>query len=221
MIKSSMGFNSLLLGGFALIVAVVVAVIHQTTEPRIQAAKTRAAQAALYEIIPEDRIDNDLFTDTLTVPENFQTFLGLAELPDNEQQIYIARQSGQPVAAIIPGVAPEGYGGAIKMLVGVNADGSIAGVRVTDHRETPGLGDYVEVRKGTWILSFNEQSLSPVSDEESLPDNAALDDLALQGGLEGDFDQLTGATITRTAVTRQVKKTLAFFNIAKPLQDKP
>jgi len=210
-----MGFNSILLGGFALITAIVVAVTYQKTEPRIQEARLRAAQAALFEIVPEEKVDNDLYADTVPVPNEYIEFLGLAAASDSEKLIHVARNNGKPIAAIIPSVSMEGYSGAIKMIIGVNADGTIAGVRVTDHKETPGLGDYVDIRKSNWVLSFNGKSLDSRFDERTTMKRVDGDNVSE----DQEFDQLTGATITRTAVIRQVKKTLSFFQIAQPLAD--
>ena len=83
-----------------------------------------------------DRHDNDLLMDVQPIPEKFWPALGLKKGGD----IHIARDNGQPVAAIIPTVTADGYSGNIGMIIGVNFDGTVAGVRVVDHKETPGLG---------------------------------------------------------------------------------
>ncbi|MDB0047709.1 RnfABCDGE type electron transport complex subunit G, partial [Porticoccaceae bacterium] len=103
-------------------------------------------------------------------------------------------------AAIIPAVTPDGYSGAISMIIGVNFNGSVAGVRVVDHRETPGLGDKVDLKKSDWILSFNGKSL--------VNPQASGWTVKKEGG---DYDQFTGATITPRAVVKQVLKTLQYF----------
>ena len=101
---------------------------------------------------------------------------------------------------ILPVVAPEGYSGRIDLLVGIYADGSVAGVRAVSHRETPGLGDKVEIGKSQWVLEFNGKSLSmPV------PENWAVK----KDG--GNFDQFTGATITPRAVVKAVYQSLEYF----------
>ena len=156
MIFQSMGKNSLLLAIFALITAVILASTDRLTEDRIAESERLAAQKALFEIIPLERHNNDLLLDTQPIPKQYWASLGLESGGD----IHIARLDGQPVAAIIPSITPEGYSGDIAMIVGVNFDGSIAGVRVVEHKETPGLGDKVDLRKSDWILSFNGKSLS-------------------------------------------------------------
>ena len=211
MIGKSISLNSLILGAFALCTAGVVALTYEATAERIADAKRRAAQAALAEIIPSDQHDNDLFSDTQPVLEDFREFLGLTSDADKDKVVHIARQQHQPVAAIIPSVALDGYSGAIKMIVGVYQDGTIAGIRVTDHNETPGLGDYIDVKKSNWILSFNGKDISSDFDRNQ--------EINKQTGEA--FDQLTGATITRKAVIRQVKKTLSYYQIASPLDQTP
>jgi len=196
MITKSIKTNSVLLAIFALATALVLATTHFLTKNRITEAERLAAQKALFEIVPSDRHNNDLLLDLQPIPEQYWKLLGLPDGGD----IYIARFDGEPVAAIIPSVTPKGYSGDIEMIVGVNFDGNIAGVRVTEHKETPGLGDKVDLRKSDWILSFNGKSLSNTNRESwEVKKN------------KGDFDQFTGATITPRAVILQIAETLSYF----------
>jgi len=207
MIGKSITFNSFVLGVFALCTAGIVALTHEATAEKIAAAKLQAARAALAEIIPSDQHDNDLYTDTIPVQEDAYGLLGLTANSDGENALYVARQANQSIAAIIPTVAKDGYSGDIKMIIGVYKDGSIAGLRVTDHNETPGLGDAIDIKKSNWVLSFNGKDI-----------NSNFDDRNQINVATGEkFDQLTGATITHKAVTRQVKKTLTYFQSAAPL----
>lgn len=213
MLGQSITKNSLSLATFALLTALLVAVVYQITLEPIAEAKIRAAQAALAEIIPSDQHDNNLFDDTLAIPEDYREFLGLTDADDLQRAMHIARRNNEGFAVIIPTVAKDGYSGDIKMILGINKDGTIAGLRVTDHNETPGLGDYIDVKKSNWVLSFNGKDLfSNFEARQRVKKNNNNDD---------EFDQLTGATITRTAVIRQVRKTLSFYDIAKPLESKP
>ena len=197
MTLQSIRFNSLLLASFALITAVILAGTDSLTKDRIAEAERQAAQRALLEIIPLDRHNNDLLMDVEAIPEKFWPVLGLKKGGD----IHIARNNGQPIAAIIPTLTADGYSGNISMIVGVNIDGSIAGVRVVEHKETPGLGDKVDIKKSDWILSFNTKSLrNPQSSGWDVKKNG------------GDFDQFTGATITPRAVIYQIAKVLDYFN---------
>ncbi len=195
MLGASISKNSLLLGAFALVTAGILASTQEGTRERIAAAEYRAAQKALLEIVPIERHDNDLLLDTLEVPVDAWPELGL----DSSNNIHIARQAGQVVAVIVPAIAPDGYSGDIKMIVGINRDGSVAGVRVLSHTETPGLGDKVELKKSDWILGFNSKSLTnPDSERWQVQKDG------------GDFDQFTGATITPRAVVNQVRRALMF-----------
>ncbi|WP_390619190.1 electron transport complex subunit RsxG [Maricurvus nonylphenolicus] len=202
MLGTSISTNSLLLGLFALVTAAVLAGTQMGTKDRIAAEERKAAQKALLQIVPLERHNNDLLVDTITIAEEHWELLGLKD----GGEINIARDNAQAVAAIIPAVAPDGYSGDIRMIVGVNADGSVAGVRVLVHNETPGLGDKVDLKKSNWILSFNGKSLqNPSADKWEVHKDG------------GEFDQFTGATITPRAVVRQVRKTLEYFAEAKPL----
>ena len=156
MIFKSMGKNSLLLAVFALVTAVILASTDRLTEDRIAESERLAAQKALFEIIPLERHNNDLLLDTQPIPEQYWQPLGLSSGGD----IHIARLDGQPVAAIIPSITPEGYSGDIAMIVGVNFDGTIAGVRVVEHKETPGLGDKVDLQKVIGFLALMENPLA-------------------------------------------------------------
>jgi electron transport complex protein RnfG len=196
MIFQSMGKNSLLLALFALITALILASTDRVTEVRIAESERLAAQKALFEIVPLALHNNDLLVDLQPIPEQYWLALGL----DNGGDVHIARLDDQPVAAIVPSITTDGYSGDIAMIVGINFDGTVAGVRVVDHKETPGLGDKVELRKSDWILSFNGKSLN---NPEISKWNVKKD--------RGDFDQFTGATITPKAVIHQIAKTLEYF----------
>ena len=193
---SSIQKNSMVLSLFALITTALLAGTYLSTREKIEYSERKAAQKALFEVVPTERHNNDLLLDTLPVPKSYWPMLGLK----NGGDIHIARQDDQIVAVIIPAVTAEGYSGDIKFIVGINTDGSIAGVRVLNHAETPGLGDKIDLRKHDWILGFNGKSLS-----NPLPArwNVKKD--------KGDFDQLTGATITPRAIVKQVFKSLNYY----------
>jgi len=126
--------------------------------------------------------------------------LGLTE-PAN---LNLAKQDGHWVATVIPARAPDGYSGAIKLIVGVNVDGSIAGVRVLAHNETPALGDKVDTRKSDWVLSFDGKSIG----------KPPLESWAVKKD-GGEFDQFTGATITPRAVVKKVRDVLEYYQANK------
>lgn len=194
MLGRAISKNSVMLGLFAVVTTAAIAGTYLGTRDTIL-AQERAAQArALLEIVPQSRHDNVMLDDTLVVSD--QAFLGL----DSEERIFIARKEGKPVAYIFPAVAPDGYSGDIRLIVGVNIDGSVAGVRILTHAETPGLGDKVELKKDDWVLSFNDTSLErPQPDQWKVKKD------------KGVFDQFTGATITPRAVVNAVYKTLLYY----------
>ncbi|PCJ91810.1 MAG: electron transport complex subunit RsxG [Porticoccaceae bacterium] len=195
MLGKSIRSNSLALGLFALITAALLAFTDLKTKEPIAEAKREVAKRALLEIVPLERHNNDLLVDTLEVPAAYWPTLGI-----KGGNINIARKGNELVAVIIPTVAPDGYSGDIHMIVGINVDGTIAGVRVTSHKETPGLGDKVDLNKHNWILGFNGKSLT----------NPKLKDWKVKKD-KGSFDQFTGATITPRAVVQQVLKTLQYY----------
>jgi electron transport complex protein RnfG len=190
----SMLRNAILLGLFAVATVGLVAVTQQGTAARIQAAEREAQVRALTEILPADSYDNHLLDNALTLKD---PLLG----SDQPQTAYLALKHGQPSAVIFQAVAPDGYSGSLRLLVGVYADGRIAGVRVLSHKETPGLGDHVELSKSHWVLGFDGKSLHD-------PDDAGW---AVKKD-KGQFDQFAGATITPRAVVKAVHHALQYFD---------
>ena len=194
MLGKSISLNSVLLALFAVATTLLIAGTFLGTEDRIAEQKRLAEEKALLEIVPRNRHDNTMLDDTLAVGPAAEE-LGLRD----DKSIYLARNQGDVVAAIIPAVAPDGYTGDIEMIVGVNRDGSIAGVRVLAHKETPGLGDKVDIKKSDWIMDFDGRSLS-----DPTPEGWAVK------RDKGVFDQFTGATITPRAVVKATLRVLQF-----------
>jgi len=182
------------LGLFAVITGGTIAVTQAFTAQRIQEQAARAEARALFEIIPERYHDNEMLRDTVQLPAD-ATVAG-----DIPVTAWVARQHGRPTGIILPVTAPDGYSGEIHLLVGLDMDGRILGVRVTSHKETPGLGDRIETKKSDWVQGFNGQSLGTPPYREW---NVRKDG--------GEFDQFTGATITPRAVVKAVKNTLIYF----------
>jgi electron transport complex protein RnfG len=192
----SISKNSFVLGLFAVCTAVLLAGTYELTKERISASQKAFEERALLEVVPRERHDNDLLASAIPIPLEGAAALGLS----GPGQAYIARQQGRVVAVILPSTAPDGYSGAIDMIVGINVDGSVSGVRVLSHNETPGLGDKVDTRKSDWILEFAGRSLL----------NPSAEGWAVKKD-GGEFDQFTGATITPRAVVNQVRKTLEYW----------
>lgn len=189
--------NAIGLALFAMVTAGAIAVTQVGTKQRIERNIQQASVKALNDIVPDSQYDNDLLADTLPASQ-FDTEL-LGPLPD-DAVIYLARRTGKVHSVIIPAIAPDGYTTHIRMIIGIRGNGSLAGVRVLKHKETPGLGDKIDVNKSDWIHSFDNKSLSNPNKEGW--------QVKKDGG---QFDQFTGATITPRAVIRAVKKALIFF----------
>ncbi len=175
------------------IAVAVLAIVHEATRERV-AASDRARRVATFErLLGGLRHDNDLLADRILVSDS-ELLGSIAPMP-----VYRARLGGEPVAAILETVAPEGYSGSIRLLVAVTPDGRLLGVRVLEHQETPGLGDAIEERKSGWILSFTGRSLGdPPAERWQVRKDG------------GDFDQFTGATVTPRAVVTAVRNALAY-----------
>ncbi len=189
-----MSVAALILTGFAFVGTSLVAVTHSATRERIAANERAALLANLNALVPPEHYDNRLTEDVLRVRAPDQ--LGSTDaLP-----VYRARLRGEPVAAIAVVVAPDGYAGPIKLLVGIHADGTLTGVRTLSHQETPGLGDAIDVRRSDWILGFAGRALG----DPPLAQWAVRKD-------GGAFDQFTGATITPRAVVAAVKRFVLYF----------
>lgn len=194
MLGKSITRNGLLLGLFAVFTTLLIAGTYLQTRDRIAEEKRRAEEKALLEIVPRARHDNSMLDDTLTLPVD-ASGLGLQE----SKRAYIARRGETAVAVILPVTAPDGYSGGIDLIVGINADGTVAGVRTLAHKETPGLGDGVDIKKSNWILDFNGRSLGN-------PEPARW---AVKKD-RGVFDQFTGATITPRAVVAATRRALEY-----------
>lgn len=194
MLNLSIIKNGLILGIFALATVGLCVFTFTYTKDRISDQKKRALERALVEIVAEDQHSNDMLQDTVMVQS---PLLGSEE----KRVAYLARQNGEPAAAVFQVAAPEGYGGTINLLIGVNFDGTVAGVRVVPpHPETPGLGDQIETKKSDWIKSFTGLSLQH-------PKEASWK-VKKDGGA---FDSFTGATITPRAVVKATYQTLKYF----------
>jgi electron transport complex protein RnfG len=179
---------------FAITGTALVAWTFDSTLERISANERATMLRKLHLLIPPELHDNSLIEDTLQVRD--ESLLGTAD----PVTVYRARLDDKPVALVIAPVAPDGYSGSIKLLVGINHDGTLTGVRVVAHRETPGLGDAIDETRSDWIHVFDGKSLEdpPIGKWEVKKDG-------------GVFDQLTGATITPRAVVRAVRQALLYY----------
>lgn len=185
--------NAKILALFAIACTATVGLVHLFTKDRIEIQAQQQLIKQLSEIIQVDSHDNEMFRDCITAPEGNSSDLLI-------DVIYRARLNNTPTAAAIKTVAPDGYSGNIELLIAINVDGSVSGVRALTHKETPGLGDKIELRKSDWIEKF--------SGKKVLNDNDNRWAVIKDGGM---FDQFTGATITPRAVVKTVRKTVDYF----------
>ncbi|EXI74036.1 MAG TPA: electron transport complex subunit RsxG [Candidatus Accumulibacter phosphatis] len=174
----------------------LLAAAYLWTRPAIEAAAAAEKMKLIDEVLPPDLYDNELLADSRRLAP--AVGLGLEE----ESTAYLARKGGRVSAVVFEAVAADGYSGRIRLLLAVAADGTLLGVRVTQHKETPGLGDYIEPRKDRnrerpWIRQFDGLSLAAVGDREWR--------VRKDGGR---FDSVVGATVTPRAVIRAVHRAL-------------
>jgi len=146
------------------------------------------------QILPRSAYDNRLLRDTIKVAES--ELLGTRETT----LAYRARLQGAPSAALFESVAPDGYGGRIRLMVAVKADGGVSGVRVLAHNETVGWGDYIEITKSTWIKHFDGKSWTPSSDSSW--------QVRKDGG---QFDYVSRATVSARAIVGGVQRALKYY----------
>ena len=183
---------------FAVVFTALLAFVFQITKVPIEKSEAAARLSLFRQIVPQSMHNNDLLTDTVTIAPN--DFLG------NKQPTIAnrARIDNAPAAVIIEAIAHDGYSGDIKLLIAIKADGSISGVRVLAHKETPGLGDYIDIAKDNWIKLFDNESLLKTAEPQWKVKKDG-----------GEFDYMAGATITPRAIVKAVHKALQYFEANK------
>lgn len=183
---------------FTLVFTGLMAGVYQLTKPLLDASALDAKRRMIAEVLPPDAYDNDLLEDVIELPAIPE--LGLTEAT----RLYRGRLAGQPAALVLEAAAPDGYSGEIRLILAVRADGRLAAVRVIAHKETPGLGDYIDPKKDKnkatpWIAQFNDRNFSDTPREKWR--------VRKDGGV---FDQRAGATISARAVTKATARGLAW-----------
>ena len=180
----------------AVCAALVAASYRLTREPIAEQIRLKRA-ATLAELVSPDDYDNDPWRDA--VPHDRSELLGHAE----PFSVPRATHAGSLVATFVPVRALDGYAGPIELLVAINRDGSVRGVRVVRHQETPGIGDAIEPRRSSWLQQFTERSLTD-------PAVGSWAVTSQPGGGEPAFDALSNATITSQAVVKAIRNALVF-----------
>lgn len=198
MLKTESQKNVLITGWLLALAALVgtslMVAVNWHSKPYIAENERQVLLRSLNSVISPDTYTNNILNDVLTVHD--QALLGSKEAT----LIYRARIDTKPVAAALTVIAPNGYSGNIYLLVGIDFNGQITGVRAVKHRETPGLGDAIESQRSNWIESFTKKSLTNPGESGWKVKRDG-----------GDFDQFTGATITPRAVVGAVHKALIYF----------
>ncbi|MFA6013531.1 MAG: electron transport complex subunit RsxG [Gallionellaceae bacterium] len=179
---------------FAVIGTAVLASTFFLTHDEIVKSEKAEKLKLITQIVPSELFDNDVIQDTISIPAD--PLLG----NEDSTLAYRARLNGEPSAVVLEAVAPDGYSGKIALILAVRANGELAGVRVVSHKETPGLGDYIELPKSPWIKGFDGKSREIYKD---------ADWKVKKDG--GQFDYMAGATITPRAVVKAVNKALIYF----------
>lgn len=172
----------------------LLAYTFDITKHNIAQNEEQAKRELIGEALPKNLYDNDIVKDFVTLPPTAELGTTLAS------HAYRARLQGQPSALVLEAIAPDGYSGKISLLIAIQGNGEIAGVRVVSHNETPGLGDYIDIAKSDWIKQFDHSSLThPEAQAWKVKKDG------------GHFDYMTGATITPRAVVKAVYKALRYY----------
>lgn len=187
------GRSAATLAVFALCFTALLAGVYALTRDRVRANEIATRQQELARVLPAGSFDNDLLADTQPLPAADNARLGR----QGAGTVHLARKHGRAVAAVLEVTAPDGYAGPISLLVGIAADGTVSGVRVLAHKETPGLGDYIEATRSNWSEQFKGRSLRDPQEQ----------DWAVKRD-GGEFDARAGATITPRAVVKALQGAL-------------
>lgn len=197
-IQHTMTKNGLILAVFAIVTTGLIALTYFGTKDQIALQQQQKLLSILNAVIDESSYDNTIQLDCALVTST--EMLGSNE----PQHIYRATKQGQAVAVAIETTAPDGYSGKIQLVVGITSSqaksATVTGVRILEHKETPGLGDKIDLRISDWVLDFNNQ----VYTAEVVTNWAVKKD-------GGQFDQFTGATITPRAVVNAVKLSVEYY----------
>ncbi len=180
---------------FAIIGTAILSATYFLTHAAIVHSEQQEKLKLITQIVPTDLFDNDIIQDTLPIAAD--PLLGTTETTT----VYRARLKGAPSAVVLEAIAPDGYSGKIALVLAVRSNGQLAGVRVVAHKETPGLGDYIELGKSPWIKGFDGKSRTAYSAEDWQVEKDG-----------GKFGYMTGATITPRAVIKAVHHALQYFD---------
>ncbi|MGB1086289.1 MAG: electron transport complex subunit RsxG [Methylophilaceae bacterium] len=185
---------------FGLIFSAFLGYFFETTSPIIQKSEAEARRKLLLELVSNEVYDNDIEKDFIEIQPNI--------LLKNKKptQLYLVKNNNMNKAVILEVRAPDGYSGDIFLLVAINKNAEIINTRVIKHQETPGLGDYIDKEKTNWIDIFQSKSFKTTQEKKW----AVKKD-------QGEFDYMTGATITPRAVINALYNALKYFEENKKM----
>lgn len=185
---------------FGLIFSAFLGYFFETTSPIIQKSEAEAKRKLLLELVSNEVYDNDIEKDFIEIQPNI--------LLKNKKptQLYLVKNNNMNKAVILEVRAPDGYSGDIFLLVAINENAEIINTRVIKHQETPGLGDYIDKEKTNWIDIFQSKSFKTTQEKKW----AVKKD-------QGEFDYMTGATITPRAVIKALYNALKYFEENKKM----
>lgn len=194
--------SALFLATAALLAISLLALVNNATKTTIEDAQLQWRLNNLSTVLPEGPYDSNPVESRKKhlVPE-----LGGLQMVD----FYTAYRHNQPLAAVLEIIALDGYSGQIRLLLGLHADGQVIAARVIEHRETPGLGDFIDYRRSHWITQFNGQAITFIAPDNWQPSSWET----TRNG--GDFDAATGATITSRAVIQAIFRAVKWFSANK------
>ncbi|MGB8516332.1 MAG: electron transport complex subunit RsxG [Gallionella sp.] len=179
---------------FTIVGTFLLAMTYMQTKERIEQSEQQEKLKLIQQLVPTNSFDNNIVADALHLAPD--ALLGTTM----SSTAYRARLQNQPVSVVLEAIAPDGYSGRISLIIAIKNDGTLGGVRVVEHKETPGLGDYIDIAKSAWISGFDGKSLVPQHD---------ADWQVKKDG--GQFDFMAGATITPRAVVKATHHALQYF----------
>ncbi|HHW11619.1 MAG TPA: RnfABCDGE type electron transport complex subunit G [Firmicutes bacterium] len=158
--------------------------VNTLTAPAIRAQEELAKQRALQEALP----GTTTFTEEPALRKELEE-AGLAGIVE----VYRAYRDEEEMGFVFT-VDQQGYGGPIRMVIGVTASGNLSGLTVISHTETPGLGAKITDARFLTQPAFREAKTGEV--------------LAVTKD-KGEVDAITSATISSRAVVRGVNTALS------------
>ena len=181
--------------GCAALATIAVSLTEISNRDRIKANQLEWESRVIREVLPISGYDNEPWLDAVraTNPELLGT---PAAMP-----MYRARNGTTPIAMVITVVAQDGYVGPITLAMGIDMNDAIVAVRPTEHQETPGLGDRIDIKKSEWINAF-----------VGIRSGTAAKNWGFRK-TGGDFDRITGATVTSRAVINAIRNGLEFYRL--------